>query len=91
MLTRLFSKIPAYTTTRTKCLSTSVPVKNKLKPSILYLAESHSAEPYVPPNYYETKSNTNHQSFNPNIPNSKFLPRKISMVESHSPQPWEMK
>ena len=91
MLTKLFSKIPVYTTTRMKCLSTSVPAKNKLKPSILYLAESHSAEPYVPPNYYETKSKINHQLVHTNVVNSKFLPRKISMVESHSPQPWEMK
>ena len=91
MLTKLFSKIPVYTTTRRKYLSTSVPIKNKLKPSILYLAESHSVKPYVPPNYYETKSKTNHQLVETNVVNSKFLPRKISMVESHSAQPWEMK
>lgn len=91
MLPRIFSKIFVYNTTRIKYLSTSVPIKNKLKPSILYLAESHSHTPYVPPNYYETKSNTNHQLITTNIPNSKFLPRKISMVESHSPHPWEIK
>lgn len=91
MLTKLFSKIPAYTTTRRKCLSTSVPAKNKLKPSILYLAESHSAAPYVPLHHYEIKSKTNHQVIAKNAVNCKFLPRKISMVESHSPQPWEMK
>ena len=90
MITKLFSKIPVSTTIKFKCLSTSVPA-NKLKPSILYLAESHSAKPYVPPNYYETKSKTNHQLVPTNAVNSKFLPRKISLVESHSPQPWEMK
>lgn len=91
MLTKLFSKLSVYTTTRTKCLSTSVPIKNKLKPSILYLAESHSAEPYISINNYEIKSKTNHQINTTNVGNCKFLPRKISLVESHSPQPWEIK
>ena len=91
MITKVFSKIPVYTTTGIKFLSTFVPAKNKLKPSILYLAESHSAEPYVPPNYYQKKLRTVHQLDTTNVVNCKLLPRKISMVESHSPKSWEMK
>ena len=91
MLIKLFSKVPIYTTTRVKCLSTSVSAKNKLTPSILYLSESHSAKPYIPSIQYKIKPKISNQMVRTNTVNSKSLPKRVSMVESHSPQPYEIK
>ena len=89
MSIKLFSKIPFWTITRIKYLSTSISNKNKLKSSILYLPESHSAKPYILPRHLELKSKiSRHQLISKTAINFKQLPRKISMVESHSAQPW---